>query len=605
MNALDGKDTLAILPTGAGKSICFQVPALVKEGLCLVVSPLIALMKDQVESLAARGIPAIFIYAGMSFSETKDALRKAAFNDYKFLYVSPERLQSELFREFLPSLKLSFIAVDEAHCISQWGYDFRPSYLLISAIRKEVPSVPVIALTASATPIVEADISEKLLFDKNAKIFRGSFTRPNLAFWVTDPPSKQAALPDILKKHEGSAIVYCRTRKQTKDISESLSLRGISSDFYHAGLLQNERSAKQTDWINGRTRVMVCTNAFGMGIDKPDVRLVVHVGIPDSPENYYQEAGRAGRDGEKAFAILLYNQGEIRQLFENAEKKFPTEERIRVIYQALMNYLQVPAGSGEEMSFDFEIGNFCSAFSLDANEALYALQAFAKDGILSFTESISRPSRVQVLADKNELKEYFSMKPGQEEIILALLRSYEGIMDHPAAINENRLADFAGISQEELLQRLSALHHDGMIQFERKSDKPTIYLLKNRMYSDDLSFDFRGLAERKKAWLERIEAMKDYVNTKLCRSQFLSRYFGDNEAGPCGICDNCNKIKPARTTREDILNRITGSELTISQLRNSFPLEAEEDFWKHYKMLESEGIIRISAKGVLQANGRG
>lgn len=604
-NIAEGRDTLAILPTGGGKSICFQVPALMKEGLCLVISPLIALMKDQVENLASKGIPALTIYAGMNYYESKDILRKAAFGDYKFLYVSPERLQSKLFAEYLPALKPSLIAVDEAHCISQWGYDFRPSYLQIAEIRKEIPDTPVIALTASATEKVEADICEKLLFREPRHVFRGTFSRPNLAYHVSDPSAKQAALVDLLKGSEGTAIVYCRTRKQTKDTSEILHLHGISCDHYHAGLPQEERSRKQGEWLKGSTRVMVCTNAFGMGIDKPDVRMVVHMGMPDSPENYYQEAGRAGRDGKRSDAVLLCSREETRWHYESIDARFPPPERLKELYMALMNHLQVAAGAGEELSFDFDISAFCHAFNIGMNEASYAIQAFAKEGILSFSEGIFRQSSVIFQVTKDYLNEYLAHHPEMEAITLALLRSYEGIFNHPAFINEKRLASFSGLLPEEVTRLLDILHREGVISYEKKNDRPRIHLLKNRMYSDDFAFDYKGFAERKNAWLERLKAMEEYVHTMKCRSVYLGNYFGDHSISACGICDNCISAYKPREIRPMILSMIAERELTIPELRKSLPAMAEKEFWKHYNFLESEGYVKVDKLGILRRVGKG
>ncbi|MFL5811647.1 MAG: RecQ family ATP-dependent DNA helicase, partial [Flavisolibacter sp.] len=370
---LAGKDTLAILPTGGGKSICFQVPAMMMEGICIVISPLIALMKDQVENLRKRDIPALLIHSGMKRADVIQTLKNASHDYFKFLYVSPERLETNLFKEYLPGLNISLVAVDEAHCISQWGYDFRPSYLRIADFKKELPGVPILALTASATPEVQTDICEKLEF-KSPVIFRQSFEHKNLSYSVFKVDSKLARLVEIIKKVPGTAIVYCKSRKRTNEIMELLKMHGISSNNYHAGLKQEERNQRQKDWIENKVKLVVCTNAFGMGIDKPDVRLVVHMDMPDCLENYYQEAGRAGRDGKKSYAVLLYGEKDIDELSMSHIIRFPPPEKIKEVYNALVNFLQIPTNTGEYQSFNFRFENFVANFKLKGQEALYSLK---------------------------------------------------------------------------------------------------------------------------------------------------------------------------------------------------------------------------------------
>jgi ATP-dependent DNA helicase RecQ len=384
-SVLDGNDTLALLPTGGGKSICFQVPALAKEGLCIVISPLIALMKDQVENLKKRDIPAMAIYSGMSRADVIRTLKNATSDYHKFLYVSPERLETSLFKEYLPAMNVSLIAVDESHCISQWGYDFRPSYLRIAELRKELPHVPVIALTASATEEVQQDICNRLEF-RSGKIFKQSFERPNLSYSVFKVDSKLNKLVGIVKKVPGTSIVYCKSRKRTTEIMQLLKMHGISTENYHAGLTAEERNRRQKDWIDNKVRCIVCTNAFGMGIDKPDVRLVVHVDSPDCLENYYQEAGRAGRDGKKAYAVLLYDERDVEEIKKLHSVRFPSFETIKTIYNALVNFLQVPVYTGEGQSLPFQFETFIKNFGLNTNEALYSLKALESDGWMDFNE---------------------------------------------------------------------------------------------------------------------------------------------------------------------------------------------------------------------------
>jgi ATP-dependent DNA helicase RecQ len=398
-SVLSGNDTLAIMPTGGGKSICFQVPGMSKEGLCLVVSPLIALMKDQVLNLKNKGIPALSIYSGMSFTEVEKTLKNAAYGNFKFLYVSPERLETELFLEYVSIIKINLIAVDEAHCISQWGYDFRPPYLRIAVLREYFPDVPVLALTASATLEVQKDICEKLLFRKNQQSFQQSFERANLSYSAFELSSKQNKLLTILKKVGGSGIVYCKTRKRTKEVAEMLSLNGISADYYHAGLSSEERNKKQEDWINNKTRIIACTNAFGMGIDKPDVRTVVHYDVPDALENYYQEAGRAGRDGKKSYAVLLYNEAEINQLKKQVDIKFPSKKIITKIYGALCNFLQLPSHSGEGKSFEFDLNTFARNFKLDAFTINSVLKILEQEELISYSEQFFSPPTVEFTID--------------------------------------------------------------------------------------------------------------------------------------------------------------------------------------------------------------
>ena len=398
---LQGKDCLALLPTGGGKSLCFQVPTLAMDGLCLVVSPLIALMKDQVENLRRKNITAFSIHSGMNRAEVMQTLQVAGNSNCKFLYVSPERLETNLFKEYLPSLGVRLIAVDEAHCISQWGYDFRPSYLKIASLRDELPGIPILALTASATTDVHDDICEKLLFTKN-KIFRQSFERPNLSYSTFDASSKTNKIVEILSKVGGTGIVYCRSRRRTKEISDLLRMNGIAAECYHAGLKQDERNARQEEWLTNKVRVIVCTNAFGMGIDKPDVRIVIHADAPDCLENYYQEAGRAGRDGKKSYAVLLYAQRDLDDLVASVKTRFPPVPEIRKIYQSLMNYLQIPAGSGEGSYYDFQLTEFKQHFNHDTFKVTSVLKTLEQEELLTFNEQVFVPSKLQVIAGGNK-----------------------------------------------------------------------------------------------------------------------------------------------------------------------------------------------------------
>ncbi len=601
------KDVLALLPTGGGKSVCFQVPAMMMDGLCLVISPLIALMKDQVENLKRKGIPALAIYSGMHFSDVKKTLQNAAFGNYKFLYVSPERLETKLFLEFLPAIKPCLIAVDEAHCISQWGYDFRPSYLRIAALREELPGVPVIALTASATLQVQNDICEKLHFKKEQARFQQSFARPNLSYSVFEPVSKQTKLLEILKNVQGSAIVYCKSRKQTQQVTDMLKLNNINAAYYHAGLDNEQRTLRQDDWIKNNIRVIVATNAFGMGIDKPDVRAVVHYDIPDNLENYYQEAGRAGRDGRRAYAVLLRNAKEAEDLYSMTEIRFPAEEEIKKIYTDLMNYLQVPAGIGEEQSFDFDIALFTEYFKLNILKVTYGLHALSQEGLINYSEVFFRPSTLVFTASKNDLFEFEKQQPSLEPLIKGLLRTYEGIFDYPAIIYESLLAKFLGTTLDVVKEQLMKLQQYHIVHYEPQSDKPQIMLLKNRMYADSFKINSGNHLLRKQNYTARMDAMVRYVtDTKNCRSILIGIYFNDTGITACGICDNCinNKTdvlsdEEFRAISDNILLLLKNGPLSSSHIEEELKKHKKQRIWKVINFLRSENMIITDTRGNL------
>jgi ATP-dependent DNA helicase RecQ len=604
---LQGKDTLALLPTGGGKSLCFQVPAMAQEGLCLVVSPLIALMKDQVETLRRKGITAFAIYSGMSRKEVINVLQVAGESNCKFLYVSPERLETSLFKEYLPALDVTLVAVDEAHCISQWGYDFRPSYQRIATLREELRGVPILALTASATPIVQQDICDKLLFAK-PNIFRQSFERPNLSYSLFETDARINKMVDILSKVPGSGIVYCKSRKRTKSFSDQLNMQGIQADYYHAGLPAEERNRKQEAWIKNQNRVIVCTNAFGMGIDKPDVRTVIHADVPDCVENYYQEAGRAGRDGKKAYAVLLYDNKELEELHGQPDIRFPSLDDIRMVYQCIVNYLQLPIGAGEGVYHDFDFNTFVKRFKLDARLATYAIKALEQDGWLSFNEQVFLPSRVQFVTNKEWLYEFENHNPALEPLIKALLRTYEGIYDVPVGIQEKNLAYLIRKEVPEVIQQLKALDANAVIEYDPQKDSPQLYFIKPRTQAEYLRIDLTSYEKRKQQCRERIDAILGYINEKVtCRSQYIAVYFGDTTAKECGVCDNClNKQNSELSTEEfnrlhqRIVAIIGTSTLSAPELLQQLNGTRKEKVWQVLNFLQAEHKVIANEKGLLR-----
>ncbi len=604
-SVLSGKDTLAILPTGGGKSVCFQVPALAQEGICIVISPLIALMKDQVENLKKRDIPALLVHSGMKKVDVVQTLKNATHDYFKFLYVSPERLETSLFKEYLPGLNVNLIAVDEAHCISQWGYDFRPSYLRIAELRKELPGIPVLALTASATKEVQNDIQGRLEF-KAGEVFQQPFERKNLSYSVFKVESKFAKLVDIIKKVPGTAIVYCKSRKRTNEIMNLLQMHSISSTSYHAGLKAEERNQRQKDWIDNKIRVIVCTNAFGMGIDKPDVRLVIHADVPDCLENYYQEAGRAGRDGKKSYAVLLYDERDIDDLNGLPAIRFPTLEQIKSVYGALTNFLQIPAYTGEYKSFDFRFDEFIRNFKLNSNEALYSLKAMESDGWMEFNEKSFTPSTLVFTTSKRELTEFEKQYPQQEPLLTALLRSYEGIFDFPAFISENVLARLLKKNEVDIKRQLQVIASFSVISYTPQNEAPQIFFKKNRVPVDDLTLNNVLYNKRKEAFVRRVQAMIAYIRQANCRSHFISMYFGDEYSKDCAVCDNCLRKKDTTLSPEEfekisalISQQLSQKQLTAPDLLNEIKHIKKEKAWKVLEFLQSEEKIEADSKGLL------
>lgn len=558
-SVLAGNDTLALLPTGGGKSICFQVPAMASDGICIVISPLIALMKDQVQNLKARGIPAVAVVSGMKKSEVDIALDNCVYGKEKFLYVSPERLTSDIFIERLKLMKVNLLAIDEAHCISQWGYDFRPSYLKISEIRQYIPNVPILALTATATKNVVTDIQQKLLFKKE-NVFRKSFERKNLAYIVLYEEDKLSRLLKVVRNVKGSGVVYVRTRKRTSEIAEFLRRNSVSAAAYHAGMLTSDRSKVQDDWIKEKIRVVVATNAFGMGIDKGNVRFVVHIDSPDSIEAYYQEAGRAGRDEEKAYGVLLYNQNDREELERRLELGFPEMSKIRNVYQALANYFQLPVGSGLGVSFDFDIHSFCSNYNFQVAETYSCLKILEMQGLISMSDTAALQSRLMFLVKANDLYEYQVKNPKFDHFIKLLLRSYEGVFDDFVNINENDISSRGNISKDETIRLLNQLQQLKILQYIPQSESPQLTFAEVRLDQKDLYIDRENLALRKDLAMEKARSFLHYAETgNRCRSQMLVAYFGETDTERCGVCDYClerNKSGLSDLEIEDTRKRI-------------------------------------------------
>lgn len=616
-SVLNGNDTLALMPTGGGKSLCYQVPAMAKEGTCLVISPLIALMKDQVESLRKKNITAYAIYSGMSYKDVINTLKVVTESNCKFLYVSPERLETSLFKEYLPGMGIELIAVDEAHCISQWGYDFRPPYLRIAALREELPGVPVLALTASATQDVQNDICEKLTAHTssliplpgrgNWQVFRQSFERANLSYSVFRVDSKINKIIEILNKVPGTGIIYCKSRKRTKEISELLHLQNISCDYYHAGLTQEERSRKQESWINNKIRIIVCTNAFGMGIDKSAVRTVIHADTPDCLENYYQEAGRAGRDGKKSYAVLLYDERDLAELNEMTSIRFPLQEEIRKVYQAVANYLQLPVGANVGHYYDFDIADFIKKFKLDSHTTLYSLKALEQEGWLAFNEQVFRPGTVQFTVTKDYLYQFEKDNPLLESILKALLRAYEGIFDYPSFISELMIAQLLKRNIEEVKLQLIQLDNAGIIEYIPRKDSPQLLLLRSRVKAEELIINMTAYNQRKTRFQQRTKVMSRYIREEMkCRSRIIGSYFGDDALKPCGICDNCLRQKSITISKEEfetihsfILDIVKKEPLPVKELLQKLNGIKKEKAWKVIEFIQAENIIEIGSTGLV------
>jgi ATP-dependent DNA helicase RecQ len=598
---MQGQDALALLPTGGGKSVCYQVPALAMDGICIVVSPLIALMKDQVDNLQAKGIEALAIVSGMGKREVDIALDNCIYGPVKFLYLSPERLVSELVQERIKYMKVNLIAVDEAHCISQWGYDFRPPYLHIADLRQLHPKVPILALTATATAEVREDIQDKLLF-KERNVFQQSFERKNISYRVQHEENKLRRMLEVARSVNGSGIVYVRGRKETTELSKFFNDHNIPADYYHAGLSGDTRTSKQEQWKNNHIRIIVATNAFGMGIDKPDVRFVMHKDLPESLEAYYQEAGRGGRDEQKAYAILLYNELDRQKQQRKFEVSFPSIEEIKQVYHYLANYYQLAYGAGEGLSFDLDLAEFSSRFKLDALKSLNALKFLEQGEYLSFNESVFLPSRFQFEIGHDELYNFQIQNPAWDPFVKTLLRSYGGAFDNYARIREFDIARRTNLSVQQVTEALEQLNAFEVISYLPQTDKPQVTYLKPRQTSANLWIDRQNLEMRRAGYLKKMEAMLSYTETPKCRSQQLLAYFNEPGAPKCGICDVCLREKRQQNAGQ-IQSQITDE---IMQVLTSAPHSLEQLVLalKHGKSPERLIAIRqLLDAGRIKTNG--
>ncbi|CAG5010234.1 ATP-dependent RNA helicase SrmB [Dyadobacter sp. CECT 9275] len=555
LSVLDGNDTLLLLPTGGGKSVCFQVPVLMMEGVCIVVTPLVALMKDQVEQLKRRHISAAAIHSGMNKHEIDITLDNCIHGNTRFLYVSPERLRTDIMIERVKQMNVCLLAVDEAHCISAWGYDFRPSYLMIADFRLLIPKVPVMALTATATEAVRKDIIDKLQM-KSVRVFKQSFARANLSYSVFEEENKERKLLQILKNVRGTSIVYVKTRKRTKDLAQWLSKQGVTAQNYHAGLTFKDRSDRQNAWIKNQVRVVVATNAFGMGIDKPDVRSVIHFDLPESLEAYYQEAGRAGRDMKKAYAVALFNQIDLEELTASVERKYPATEFLKRVYQALANYYKIPTGSGEFASFDFDIQQFTGTFGLPVSDTHHALKLLEEEGFVQLSENFSDPSKLMLLVDNRQLYDFQIRYPELDTFIKVILRIYGGeLFSEYVRISESELAQIYYAPLAEVISKLNFLKEREIADYEPRRDKPQLTFMTPRYDATLLPLNIHEIDKRKERDRQKARSVVQYAaNDNRCRTLMLLEYFNEFDASECGVCDNCLKKKKEKMAVQDSLS---------------------------------------------------
>ncbi len=595
----EGNDTLALMPTGGGKSITFQVPALAKEGICLVITPLIALMKDQVENLKKRGIKAVAIHSGMTRHEIDIELDNCIYGDFKFIYLSPERLTTPLFRERLKKLKVNLIAIDESHCISQWGYDFRPSYMRIAELRGLIPDAPFLALTATATPEVANDIQEKLHF-RQKNILKMSFERKNLVYLVRNVEDKNKHLIKIVTSIPGSGIVYVRNREKTREIALLLRKEGIAADFYHAGLSPEMRNTRQDEWKKGSTKVIVSTNAFGMGIDKPDVRFVIHMDLPDSPEAYFQEAGRAGRDLNLAYAILLYNESDKSKIEQRIEANFPENDEIRRVYQALGSFFQVAVGAGKGEVYDFNLMDFASTYKLNTVKAYNSLKFLEREGYIELTDELDNPSRLMFIVGREELYKFQVANAELDKFIKVILRAFTGIFSHYVNIDEVWLARVSGIPADQVIENLKKLSKFKIVNYIPKKKTPLIIYTEERLDDKNLFLSQENYKLRKERFLKRIEAMVNYASQQTkCRSQFLLDYFGEKDSYRCGHCDICtsrNELEMSKMEFDKILTlikeKLDKGPTKLESLVDSIGLKPDKVLKVIHFLLDNNKIVK-------------
>ena len=595
-----GKDTLGLMPTGGGKSITFQVPTMLMQGICLVVTPLISLMKDQVDNLKARDIKATTVYSGMTREEISTQLENCIFGDYKFLYISPERLGTELFRSKLKAMNICLLVVDESHCISQWGYDFRPSYLQIATIREILPDIPVLALTATATPEVVNDIQEKLHFRKK-NVFQKSFVRKNLSYIVRHTENKQQMLLTMLSKVSGSAIIYVRNRKQTQEIATMLQQAGVSAHFFHAGLKREVKTERQNEWKQDKCRVMVATNAFGMGIDKPDVRLVVHMDMPGSLEEYFQEAGRAGRDEQLSYAVVLCAPSETSKLKKRISDEFPGKEFVLQVYDTLGSYLQIASGFGHFTTHNFSISDFCSQHKFSLNQTFHALKLLELSGYIEYIEDPDNASRLIFLVNREDLYQSFSQDPLTDEIIQIILRSYTGVFADYVFIDETLIASRAHTTQQEVYNRLIKLSKHRIISYVPRKKVPQITFTRPREEPKYVVIPRFAYEERKERNLIRINKVLEYINEKHhCRTRILLHYFGEKYTQDCKTCDICLaktqsglKQWEFNTVREALINELSEKEKSILYLAEKLPLSQNKNIQVIRFLLDNDERFRL------------
>ncbi len=601
-SVLEGKDSLALLPTGGGKSICFQVPALVKEGICIVVSPLIALMKDQVENLKAKGIEAIAIYAGMGKREIDILLDNCIYGKIKFLYLSPERLLSDLVRVRISYMNVNLIAVDEAHCISQWGYDFRPPYQQLAKLREIHPNVPVLALTATATAFVREDIVAKLEM-KDPQVFIKSFARENLSYVVFGNEDKYKKLIDICSNVKGTGLVYVRNRRETAEVSNFLNRNQIKADYYHAGLERDIRFQKQEDWKQNKTRIMVATNAFGMGIDKADVRTVVHLDLPESLEAYYQEAGRAGRDKKRSYAVLLANQSDVMSLESRYLDSFPTPDEIRKIYHYLGNYFQLAFGAGEGLTFSFDLADFCKRFNISILKTISGLKFLEHDNYLTLSESVFLPSRIMFIASHEDIYRFQIENRAYDGVIKTILRSHGGAFDGFVKINEADVAKRTGLSYRDVIALLNKLQTLELLTYIQQTDQPQLQYIRARVDMDHFDLDVKYLGLRKEILHKQINAVVKYASSNICRNIQLLEYFDEQNAAKCGVCDVCLAEKRAENQSQlldeiefEIISLLQQEALVLDDLVKNIKNGVENERIEIIRELLDAGKIKTDGK---------